>query len=41
VSPTQLSFVLDHRGCDGATAAGYIRGVADAMEYPAAIIARL
>ncbi|GAA3454570.1 dihydrolipoamide acetyltransferase family protein [Dactylosporangium matsuzakiense] len=38
---TQLSFVFDHRVCDGGTAAGFIRSVADAMEDPASIIARL
>jgi pyruvate dehydrogenase E2 component (dihydrolipoamide acetyltransferase) len=38
---TQLSFVFDHRVCDGGTAAGFIRSVADAMENPATAIARL
>ncbi|MFI5914315.1 dihydrolipoamide acetyltransferase family protein [Dactylosporangium sp. NPDC051541] len=38
---TQLSFVFDHRVCDGGTAAGFIRAVADAMENPASIIAKL
>ncbi|PDP87509.1 branched-chain alpha-keto acid dehydrogenase subunit E2 [Glycomyces fuscus] len=38
---TQLSFAFDHRVCDGGTAAGFMRVVADAMENPAAAIARL
>lgn len=38
---TQMSFVFDHRVCDGATAAGFIRSVADAVENPAAVIVRL
>lgn len=38
---TQLSFVFDHRVCDGGTAAGFLRGVADAIENPAAVLARL
>jgi 2-oxoisovalerate dehydrogenase E2 component (dihydrolipoyl transacylase) len=38
---TQLSFVFDHRVCDGGTAAGFLRGVADAIEDPASAIARL
>ncbi|MEV4350890.1 dihydrolipoamide acetyltransferase family protein, partial [Actinoplanes sp. NPDC049596] len=38
---TQMSFVFDHRVCDGGTAAGFMRAVADAMENPAAAIARL
>ena len=37
----QLSFVFDHRVCDGGTAAGFLRGVADAIEEPASVIARL
>ncbi|WP_460887399.1 dihydrolipoamide acetyltransferase family protein [Promicromonospora xylanilytica] len=37
----QLSFVFDHRVCDGATAAGFVRSVADAVEHPAAAIVRL
>lgn len=36
-----VTFVFDHRVCDGATAAGFLRVVADAMENPAAAIARL
>ena len=31
---TQLSLVFDHRVCDGATAAGFLRFVADAVEDP-------
>jgi pyruvate dehydrogenase E2 component (dihydrolipoamide acetyltransferase) len=38
---TQLSFVFDHRVCDGGTAAGFMRSVADAIEDPASAIARL
>jgi 2-oxoisovalerate dehydrogenase E2 component (dihydrolipoyl transacylase) len=37
----QLSFVFDHRVCDGGTAAGFMRSVADAIEHPASVIARL
>jgi pyruvate dehydrogenase E2 component (dihydrolipoamide acetyltransferase) len=38
---TTMSFVFDHRVCDGGTAAGFMRSVADAIENPAAAIARL
>ena len=38
---TQMSFVFDHRVCDGGTAAGFMRSVADAIEDPASVIARL
>lgn len=38
---TQMSFVFDHRVCDGGTAAGFMRVVADAMENPASAVARL
>ena len=38
---TQMSFVFDHRVCDGGTAAGFMRVVADAMEDPAAAVRRL
>jgi len=38
---TQLSFAFDHRVCDGGTAAGFLRTVADAMENPGAAIAGL
>ncbi|MET0414942.1 MAG: dihydrolipoamide acetyltransferase family protein [Actinoplanes sp.] len=37
---TQMSFVFDHRVCDGGTAAGFMRRVADAVEDPASVIAR-
>jgi 2-oxoisovalerate dehydrogenase E2 component (dihydrolipoyl transacylase) len=37
----QVSFVFDHRVCDGGTAAGFMRLVADAIEEPASVIARL
>lgn len=38
---TQMSFVFDHRVCDGGTAAGFMRSVADAIENPARAIVRL
>lgn len=38
---TQMSFVFDHRVCDGGTAAGFMRVVADAIEDPASAIRRL
>nr|WP_109684473.1 dihydrolipoamide acetyltransferase family protein [Branchiibius hedensis] len=38
---TQLSFAFDHRVCDGGTAAGFMRCVADAIEDPLAAIAGL
>nr|WP_208383738.1 dihydrolipoamide acetyltransferase family protein [Modestobacter marinus] len=38
---TQMSFVFDHRVCDGGTASGFIRAVADAIEDPASAIPRL
>jgi len=37
----QMSFVFDHRVCDGATAAGFMRHVADAIENPATAIAQM
>lgn len=37
----QMSFVFDHRVCDGAAAAGFIRHVADAIENPATAIAQM
>jgi 2-oxoisovalerate dehydrogenase E2 component (dihydrolipoyl transacylase) len=37
----QLSFVFDHRVCDGGVAAGFVRRVADAIEAPASAIARM
>lgn len=38
---TQMSFVFDHRVCDGGTAAGFMRAVADAIEAPIPAIVRL
>jgi 2-oxoisovalerate dehydrogenase E2 component (dihydrolipoyl transacylase) len=38
---TTMSFAFDHRVCDGGAAAGFMRSVADAIENPAAAIARL
>ena len=35
---TQMSFVFDHRVCDGGTAAGFMRVVADAIEEPSSAI---
>jgi pyruvate dehydrogenase E2 component (dihydrolipoamide acetyltransferase) len=37
----QMSFVFDHRVCDGGTAAGFMRAVADAIENPAYAIAAM
>ncbi|WP_298749807.1 dihydrolipoamide acetyltransferase family protein [uncultured Serinicoccus sp.] len=38
---TQLSFTFDHRVCDGGTAGGFLRFVADCVEQPAALLADL
>lgn len=38
---TQLSFVFDHRVCDGVTAAAFLRTVADAIEHPLPAVVRL
>jgi pyruvate dehydrogenase E2 component (dihydrolipoamide acetyltransferase) len=38
---TQMSFVFDHRVCDGGTAAAFMRHVADAIENPLPAIVRL
>lgn len=38
---TQLSFTFDHRVCDGGTAGGFLRFVADCVENPAALLADL
>jgi pyruvate dehydrogenase E2 component (dihydrolipoamide acetyltransferase) len=38
---TELTLAFDHRVCDGATAAGFLRFVADAMENPASALADL
>lgn len=38
---TQLSFTFDHRVCDGGTAGGYLRFVADCVEKPASLLAQL
>ncbi len=37
----QLSLTFDHRVCDGAVAGGYLRYVADCVEQPALLLARL
>ncbi|USQ79819.1 2-oxo acid dehydrogenase subunit E2 [Ornithinimicrobium faecis] len=38
---TQLSFTFDHRVCDGGTAGGFLRYVADCVEEPAVLLASL
>lgn len=40
-SVTQLSLVFDHRVCDGGTAGGFLRFVADAVESPLSALADL
>ncbi|GHE06942.1 dihydrolipoamide acetyltransferase family protein [Klenkia taihuensis] len=37
----QMSFVFDHRVCDGGTAAGFMRVVADSLESPASALTHL
>lgn len=37
----QLSFTFDHRVCDGGTAGGFLRFVADCVEKPATLLALL
>lgn len=38
---TELTLTFDHRVCDGVTAAGFLRFVADAMENPGMVLAEL
>ncbi|MGD8199156.1 dihydrolipoamide acetyltransferase family protein [Ornithinimicrobium sp. W1679] len=38
---TQLSFTFDHRVCDGGTAGGFLRYVADGVERPGTLLADL
>ncbi|WP_462418320.1 dihydrolipoamide acetyltransferase family protein [Kytococcus sp. Marseille-QA3725] len=38
---TQLGFTFDHRVCDGGTAGGFLRFVADCVEDPALLLAEL
>ena len=38
---TELTLVFDHRVCDGGTAGGFLRYVADAMESPGSLLADL
>ncbi|WP_104086409.1 dihydrolipoamide acetyltransferase family protein [Arthrobacter sp. GMC3] len=38
---TELTLAFDHRVCDGAVAAGFLRFIADAMEDPAGVLADL
>ncbi|WP_371484508.1 dihydrolipoamide acetyltransferase family protein [Kitasatospora sp. NBC_00315] len=38
---TQLSFTFDHRVCDGGTAGGFLRFVADCVEQPGMLLRRL
>jgi pyruvate dehydrogenase E2 component (dihydrolipoamide acetyltransferase) len=40
-SVVQLSFTFDHRVCDGATAGGFLRFVADAVESPVGLLRHL
>ncbi|RAG83607.1 2-oxo acid dehydrogenase subunit E2 [Streptacidiphilus pinicola] len=40
-SVVQLSFTFDHRVCDGATAGGFLRFVADAVESPLTLLRHL
>jgi pyruvate dehydrogenase E2 component (dihydrolipoamide acetyltransferase) len=37
----QLTLVFDHRVCDGGTAGGFLRYVADAVEHPGSVLADL
>ncbi|WP_415856474.1 dihydrolipoamide acetyltransferase family protein, partial [Sinomonas sp. G460-2] len=37
----ELTLVFDHRVCDGGTAGGFLRYVADAVEHPGSILADL
>ncbi len=37
----QLSFTFDHRVCDGGTAGGFLRYVADCVEHPAVLLRAL
>ncbi|GDY55106.1 hypothetical protein SVIO_057290 [Streptomyces violaceusniger] len=37
----QLSFTFDHRVCDGGTAGGFLRFVADCVEQPMVLLRRL
>ena len=38
---TQLSFTFDHRVCDGGTAGGFLRFVADCVEQPGMLVRQL
>ncbi|MER5639620.1 dihydrolipoamide acetyltransferase family protein [Kitasatospora sp. NPDC002227] len=38
---TQLSFTFDHRVCDGGTAGGFLRFVADCVEHPGVLLRQL
>jgi 2-oxoisovalerate dehydrogenase E2 component (dihydrolipoyl transacylase) len=38
---TELTLVFDHRVCDGGTAGGFLRYVADAVENPGSVLADL
>ncbi|MEE2523992.1 dihydrolipoamide acetyltransferase family protein [Pseudarthrobacter sp. J75] len=38
---TELTLAFDHRVCDGATAGGFLRFIADAMENPGSVLAEL
>jgi pyruvate dehydrogenase E2 component (dihydrolipoamide acetyltransferase) len=36
---TELTLTFDHRVCDGGTAGGFLRYVADAIENPGSVLA--
>jgi 2-oxoisovalerate dehydrogenase E2 component (dihydrolipoyl transacylase) len=38
---TQLTLAFDHRACDGGTAGGFLRFVADCIESPVAVLGEL
>lgn len=38
---TQLSLTFDHRVCDGGTAGGFLRYVADCLEDPVRLLAEV
>ena len=38
---TELTLAFDHRVCDGGTAAGFLRFVADGLESPGSVLADL
>ena len=38
---TQLTLAFDHRACDGGTAGGFLRFVAECIESPVAVLGEL